>query len=139
MTTPLLGPDGQELAPAAAPKPRAMPTRQEKFNMVLMMFTLMTREERQMLTKQLRPLRRKLDLMYPNGMTEADIKQDMVKAAEAVVEEAQDAPEPMTAEEEALEREISQLSEQPDNAVAEAAEVGTEQSVPDQSENETGC
>lgn len=136
---PLLGPDGKEMAAPAAPKVRAMPTTGEKFNMVLMMFTLMTKKERQMLVKQLRPLRRKLDLMYPNGMSEADIKTDMEKAAESVIEAAENEPEPMSAEEEALENEISKLSEQENNAEPQNAEVGSEQDIPVESENGEGC
>jgi len=76
----LLGPDGKEITP----KSRVAPTRQEKFNMVYMMFTLMSRAERQVLIKTLRPLRRKLDDMYPNGMTEDDIKKDIEKQTGAI-------------------------------------------------------
>jgi len=105
----LLGPDGKEMsAPQApsSPAQRHMPSRQEKFNLVFMMFTLMTTAERQQLVKALRPLRRKLDVLYPNGMSEGDIKNDLEKAANAVVPDEQG------------------------NAVPQTAEVGAEQSVP---------
>ena len=80
----LLGPDGKEM-PKQTPEARRMPTRQEKFNMIYMMVTLMTSEERRMLKKSLRPLIRELDIKYPNGMSEGDMKNDIEKAANAVV------------------------------------------------------
>lgn len=81
----LLGPDGKEMQPAQAPEARRMPSRQEKFNMIYMMVTLMTAEERRMLKKSLRPLIRELDFKYPNGMSEGDMRHDIEKAANAVV------------------------------------------------------
>lgn len=53
--------------------------------MIYMMVTLMTAEERRMLKKSLRPLIRELDIKYPNGMSEGDMRHDIEKAANAVV------------------------------------------------------
>lgn len=105
----LSGPDGK---PMQKPEARRMPSRQEKFNMIYMMFTLMTQEERQKLIQSLRPLRRELDLRYPNGMNEGDMKNDLEKAANAVVPNPEDIAQP------------------------EATEVGAEQSVPAQLEGD---
>ena|SRR5581483_3231480 len=93
----LLGPDGKEM-PKQTPEARRMPTRQEKFNMIYMMVTLMTAEERRMLKKSLRPLIRELDIKYPNGMSEGDMRRDIEKAANAVVPEGEGHTEPENAE-----------------------------------------
>lgn len=107
----LIGPDGKELS-KPAPQKGPMMDRQQKFNMIFMVFTIMTKEERQKLIKMLKPLRRKLDLMYPNGMTEEDIKRDIEKAAVQVV------------------------PNEANNAVAEKPEVQPEPSVPAQPESD---
>lgn len=87
--------------------------------MIYMMVTLMTKEERRMLKKSLRPLIRELDTKYPMGMSEGDMKNDIEKAANAVVPEVEGNTQP------------------------EAAEVPTEQSVPaqlqDNATSETGA
>ncbi len=93
----LAGPDGKVLE-KQSPEARRMPSRQEKFNMIYMMVTLMTREERQMLKKSLRPLIRELDLKYPNGMTEGDMKNDLEKAANEVLSDVEGHAEPPSAE-----------------------------------------
>lgn len=82
----LSGPNGK---PMQKPEARRMPTRQEKFNMIYMMVTLMTSVERRMLKKSLRPLIRELDLKYPMGMSEGDMKHDLEKAANEIVPEEQ--------------------------------------------------
>lgn len=107
----LLGPDGKEM-PKDSPQARRMPSRQEKFNMIYMMVTLMTAEERRMLKKSLRPLIRELDIKYPKGMSEGDMKNDLEKAANSVVPEVEGNTQP------------------------EAAEVPAEQSVPAQLEGD---
>lgn len=78
----LAGPDGK---PLEKPVARPMPDRKQKFDMCFIMVTLMTREERRQFKKMLRPLVRKLDLFYPNGMSEGDIKRDIEKAAVSIV------------------------------------------------------
>lgn len=93
----LLGPDGKEM-PKDTPQARRMPTRQEKFNMIYMMVTLMTSEERRMLKKSLRPLIRELDVKYPNGMSEGDMRHDIEKAANAVVPDGEGNAQPENAE-----------------------------------------
>lgn len=82
--------------------------------MIYMMVTLMTKEERRMLKKSLRPLTRELDVKYPNGMSEGDMKNDLEKAANAVVPNTENDAQP------------------------EATEVGAEQSVPAQPEGDVG-
>lgn len=65
-----------------------------------------------MLKKSLRPLIRELDIKYPNGMSEGDMKNDIEKAANAVVPNVEDGTKP------------------------ENPEVGQEQSVPAQPEGD---
>lgn len=90
----LSGPDGKPLQSLPEPAARPMPNRREKYNMVFMMFTLMSREERRGLRKALKVMQPRLDLMYPNGMSEGDIKNDLAKAASEVVPDEEGHPEP---------------------------------------------
>jgi hypothetical protein len=91
----LSGPDGKPLQNLPdSPPSRQMPTRREKYNLVFMMFTLMDREERKGLIKALKAIRPRLDLMYPMGMKEGDIKNDLAKAVDAVVPEGEGHAEP---------------------------------------------
>lgn len=107
----LSGPDGKPLQQAEAPQKRPMPNRREKYNVCFMMFTLMTREERRGLIKALKLMRERLDLMYPNGMSEEDIKNDLAKAASQVVPDGEG------------------------NAESENPEIAAEPSVPAQPED----
>lgn len=66
--------------------------------MIYMMVTLMTSEERRMLKKSLRPLIRELDIKYPNGMNEGDMRHDIEKAANAVVPDGEGNPQPADAQ-----------------------------------------